>query len=70
MKKILSFLRRVLPHIILVLSLMMITFFVIDLFNPAMAFLSGTMTKTLLAFYSFLAMILALLFLFEEEKKF
>lgn len=70
MKSLLTFFRRLLPHLILVLSLMMLTFFVIDLVNPAMAFLTGSMTKALLLFYCLLAMILALLFLFEEEKKF
>lgn len=47
---------------------MMLTFFVIDLFNPAMAFLSNTITKTLLAIFSVLAIILALFSLVKEEK--
>lgn len=49
---------------------MMLTLFVIDLFNPAMAFLSGSITKTILCIFCLLAMVLALLFLLEEEKKF
>lgn len=48
---------------------MMLTFFVIDLYNPAMAFLSNSITKSLLAIFSVLAIILAILFLIQNEKK-
>ncbi len=59
MKKILSLLGAALPHLILILSLMMLTFFVIDLVNPAMAFLNNTITKTLLAVFAVLAAVLS-----------
>ena len=49
MKKIPSLFWATLPHITLILSLMLLTFFVIDLVNESMAFLDNAMTKSLLA---------------------
>ena len=69
MKRFLCFLRRVLPHLVLILALMMLTFFVIDLVNSSMAFLNNAITKYLLALFSLLSLILALLFAAGEEKK-
>ena len=69
MKRFLCFLRRALPHAVLILALMMLTFFVIDLFNSSMAFLNNSLTKYLLALFSLLSLILALLCCVGEEKK-
>ena len=44
MKKIWSFLA---PHLAIIFSLMIITFFIIDRFNDAMAFLNNDITKIL-----------------------
>ena len=44
MKKIWGFLA---PHLAIVLSLMIVTFFIIDRFNEAMAFLNNDITKVL-----------------------
>ena len=60
MKKILKFLIRLLPHLILILSLMILTFFVIDCFNEAMDFLNNRATKILAAILAFCAGISAL----------
>lgn len=47
--KFIRFLDRLLPHAILILCLMLLTFWVIDIFNPAMAFLNNSLTKSLVA---------------------
>ena len=69
MKKIASFLLRLLPHLTLILSLMLLTFFVIDQFNEAMAFLDNTITKWLLGVTSFFTVILSILAIFRNTKQ-
>ena len=44
MKKVL----QVLPHICIILSGMLLTFFIIDQINPAMAFINNEITKWLI----------------------
>ncbi len=68
MKKAFSLLLSILSHLVLILSLMMLTFFVIDRINPSMAFLNNTLTKYILAFFSLLSLILAIVFILREEK--
>ena len=41
------FFDRILPHLAIVLALMTVTFFIIDRFNEAMAFLNNDITKIL-----------------------
>ncbi len=65
MKKVFT----LLAHFVLILSVMMLTFFVIDRINPAMAFLENTLTKYLLALFSLLSATLAVFFIVNEEKK-
>ena len=69
MKRFFSVFGRILPHAVLVLSVMMLTFFCIDLVNSSMAFLNNTLTKWLLAVFSVLSLILAVCYVFKEEKK-
>lgn len=69
MKRFLSVLARLLPHAVLILALMLLTFFCIDLFNPSMAFLNNAVTKHLLAVFSVLSLILAVCYVLREEKK-
>lgn len=69
MKKVFRFLRGVLPHVTLILSLMLLTFFVIDLFNPSMAFLNNALTKSILATSSCLTAILSVLSVLEDNRK-
>ncbi|MBR5295875.1 MAG: hypothetical protein IKU24_04720 [Clostridia bacterium] len=69
MKALFSFLARSVAHLVLILALMMLTFFCIDLVNPSMAFLNNTVTKYLLALFSLFSLILALVFLFREEDR-
>lgn len=43
------FLTRILPHAVIVLSLMTLTFFGIDRFNPIMAFMTSELSKWVFA---------------------
>lgn len=69
MKRFFSSLWRILPHLVLILALMMLTFFVIDLINSSMAFLNNTITKYLLAAFSLLSLTLSVVSIIKEEKK-
>ena len=69
MKRFFSVLGRILPHAVLILSLMMLTFFCIDLVNVSMAFLNNSITKWLLAIFAVLSLILAVCYVLKEEKK-
>jgi hypothetical protein len=44
-------LKKVIPHICVILSLIMLTFFVVDKFNPGMNFVGNEAFKVLLAIY-------------------
>lgn len=68
MKKIGSVLLGLLPHITLILSLMLLTFFVLDQFNEAMAFLDNTITKWLLGITTLLTVILSVFSILRHQK--
>jgi len=68
MKKILRFFTKLLPHLTLVFSLMMLTFFVIDCINRSMAFLNNGMTKGLLCVFSVLVLISSVISILRNEK--
>lgn len=44
-------LKRILPHICIIISVMMLVFYVIDRVNSAMSFINNDIFKTLLLFY-------------------
>ncbi len=50
-------LRDVLPHGAIILSLMMIVFYILDQFNDAMAFINNRITKSLLLILSIVSII-------------
>ena len=50
-------LRDVLPHGAIILSLMMIVFYILDQFNDAMAFINTRITKSLLLILSIVSII-------------
>lgn len=52
---------RLLPHLVIILSVMILTFFVIDRFNEAMAFLNNDITKCLAALLALLSLTLSVL---------
>ncbi len=69
MKKFFCFCKRLLPHITLILSLSLLTFFVIDLFNESMAFLNNALTKGILAVCAGLTVLLSILSILDNERK-
>lgn len=69
MKRFFSVLGRILPHAVLILAVMLLTFFCIDLVNSSMAFLNNSVTKWLVAALSVLSVILAICYVLREEKK-
>ena len=69
MKKIVSALRAVLPHATLILSLMMLTLFIIDRVNEAMAFLNNDLTKWVLAVFALLTAVLSVLTILRDERR-
>lgn len=62
--------RKFLPHLLMVLSVMMLTLFVIDSINNAMGFLRGDVFRGLLLVYIIVAMLSsAMLMIFNARKK-
>ncbi len=57
MKKLLKTLLGLIPHVLLVLSVMMITFVITDYYNRPMAFINNGITKALLLVMSLLVII-------------
>ncbi len=53
-------LRDILPHGAIILSLMMIVFYILDQFNDAMAFINNRITKSLLLILSLVSIINAI----------
>ncbi len=52
--------RDILPHGAIILSLMMIVFYILDQFNDAMAFINNRITKSLLLILSIVSIINAI----------
>ncbi len=63
-----QYFRDLLPHLSIILSLMMIVFFILDQFNDAMAFINNKGTKTLLLILSVLSVINAVCLIAEHRK--
>ncbi len=66
MKRFFAFCRKALSHLNLILSLMMLTFFVIDHINESMFFLNNALTKWLLALFSVLVLIRSVISIVRE----
>lgn len=58
-----------LSHLVLVLAAMMLTLFILDRFNEAMAFLNNDITKWLLACFALAAGVLAAACIVRYEKE-
>lgn len=65
MKKI----KRLLPHATLILSLMVLTFFVIDRFNEYMAFMSSEISKWVIAGLALCALLSAIRLILMDQTK-
>ena len=66
---VIRFFAFLLPHLTVVLALMTVTFFVIDRFNDAMAFLNNGITKILVLILSLFALIFAVCEIVRRHKK-
>lgn len=55
MRRFITAVFRFIPHAIIVLSLMMITFYITDRYNRAMAFINNDITKALILVLAVLA---------------
>ena len=69
MKKILAFLRDFLPHLLLALSVVLLSFFILDRFNRAMNFINNDHTKRLLLIFGQLAAAQAVLLASEYARR-
>ena len=67
MKKAWSFFWRILPHLTLILSLVLLTLFVLDCLNEAMAFLNNSLTKRLVCIFSLFVSILSVTVIVRRE---
>ena len=60
--------RKILPHLLIVLSIVMLVFLVIDQVNAAMAFINNQGTKIIMMVYSVLVLVLAILYTAEHRR--
>ena len=61
MKRILKEILGLIPHVLIVLSVMMITFTITDRYNRAMAFINNDITKALLLILAVLVIVQSIL---------
>ncbi len=59
---------KIVPHVSIIISLMMLTFFVIDRINPYMQFIDHPMTKWLLAIFSVSSFVTACLLIARQRQ--
>lgn len=69
MKRILKEILGLIPHVLIVLSVMMITFYITDRYNRPMAFISNDITKTLLLIMSVLVIIQSVYLIYTLRKE-
>ena len=69
MKKILYFLRDLLPHLLIAGSVLMLTCCVLNNFNRAMKFINNSLTARTLPTYCLLVFLMAVVYIAEEKKK-
>lgn len=69
MKKLFGILCDILPHINLSLAVVLFTFFVIDRFNRAMAFINNDITKWMLAVFCILVLIQSVLYIIFRRRE-
>ena len=59
--------KKILPHICIVLSLAMLTFLIADQFNSAMAFINNQGTKIIMMIFSVLVLLLSLIIIADDR---
>ncbi len=60
--------KRLLPHLCFIISLMMLTFYVVDIFNPGMDFLGNDIFKILLLIYGVATAVLSSIMIVRQRK--
>lgn len=60
--------KRILPHICIIISVMMIVFYVIDQINSAMNFINNDIYKTLLLVYSIIVIVSSIFMIVENRR--
>lgn len=61
-------LKKIIPHICIVLSIMFGVFIVLDGFNPAMAFLTSDLSKAVFWLLIFFTLVLAILYIKKQRE--
>ena len=61
--------KKILPHILIILSTMFLLFLVIDIFNRPMAFINNDITKTLMFIQSILVILMSILFIAKLRRE-
>lgn len=62
-------LSALLPHLCIILSGMLLTFFILDQINPAMAFINNEITKWLMLLQAVLTIICCILLIIFQRRK-
>lgn len=62
-------LKRALPHLCIIISVMMLVLYTIDQFNGAMNFINNNIFKTLLLFYSIIVIVTSIFLIAENRRK-
>lgn len=61
--------KKLLPHACIIFAGMMITFFIIDNFNDAMALINNTTTKVLLFFFSIVSIVVSCMLISRQRRE-
>lgn len=68
MMKLLKEIYKLMPHISIIISVMMIVFFFIDRVNSAMAFINNDITKMLLLILSIISIINSIFLIYYQRR--
>lgn len=68
MMKLLKGMYKLMPHISIIISVMMIVFFFIDRVNSAMAFINNDITKILLLILSIISIINSIFLIYYQRR--
>lgn len=69
MKRVGSFLEWLLPHLIIVISVMILTFVIINFFNPYMQFVENRFTQWLLVAFGVLSIVSNCLLIYRSRPR-
>ncbi|MDD5016605.1 MAG: hypothetical protein PHO15_00725 [Eubacteriales bacterium] len=61
--------RKIIPHICIAISVMIIVFYIINIYNDAMGFLRGTVFETLLLIFCAVSITTSVMLLVQNERR-